>query len=165
MTQPTSETITFELHLLSEFWNTPPLATITLDGCEYFNGPVAAGSTVIKFTHTCAFGSPHRLTLDRQGKTDSEVLKNSDGTIVAEQFLTIEKIKIDGVDIKNIIWTYSINIPEYPEPWASEYVTAGNILEKEVIGATKFGHNGIWYLDFTSPFYIYIMQWMGGGLH
>ena len=75
------------------------------------------------------------------------------------------KIKIDGVDIKNIIWTYSINIPEYPEPWASEYVTAGNILEKEVIGATKFGHNGIWYLDFTSPFYIYIMQWMGGGLH
>ena len=164
MTQPTSETITFELHLLSEFWNTPPLATITLDGCEYFNGPVPAGSTVVKFTHACEFGKSHRLTLDRQGKTDSEVQVNSDGTR-SEQYLTIEKIKIDGVDIRNIIWTYGVNVPEYPEPWASEYVTAGNILEKEVIGATKFGHNGIWYLDFTSPFYIYIMRWMGGGLH
>lgn len=163
MTQPTSETITFELHLLSEFWNTPPLATITLDGCEYFNGPVPAGLTVVKFTHTCEFDQPHRLTLDRQGKTDSEVQVNSDGTR-SEQYLTIEKIKIDGVDIRNIIWTYSVNVPEYPEPWASEYVTAGNILEKEVIGATKFGHNGIWYLNFTSPFYIYIMQWMGGGI-
>ena len=163
MKQPTSETITFELHLVSEFWKTPPLATISIDDTEYFNGPVAAGSTVVKFTHTCAFDRPHRLTLDRQGKTDDEIRIEPDGTR-AEQYLTIEKIKIDGVDIRNIIWTYSVNVPEYPEPWASEYVTAGNILEKEVIGTTKFGHNGIWYLDFTSPFYIYIMQWMGGGI-
>ena len=163
MKQPTSETITFELHLVSEFWKTPPLATISIDDTEYFNGPVAAGSTVVKFTHTCAFDRPHRLTLDRQGKTDDEIRIDPDGTR-AEQYLTIEKIKIDGVDIRNIIWTYSVNVPEYPEPWASEYVTAGNILEKEVIGTTKFGHNGVWYLDFTSPFYIYIMQWMGGGI-
>ena len=164
MTQPTSETITFELHLLSEFWNTPPLATITLDGCEYFNGPVPAGSTVVKFTHTCEFDQPHRLTLDRQGKTDSEVQVNSDGTR-SEQYLTIEKIKIDGVDIRNIIWTYSVNVPEYPLVWAAEQNDAGILLEKEIIGATKFGHDGTWHLDFTSPFYIYIMRWMGGGLH
>ena len=164
MTQPTSETITFELHLLSEFWNTPPLATITLDGCEYFNGPVPAGSTVVKFTHTCEFDQPHRLTLDRQGKTVDEIRTEPDGTR-SEQYLTIEKIKIDGVDIRNIIWTYSVNVPIYPEPWASMQIATGNQLNKEVIGETRFGHNGTWHLDFTSPFYIFIMHWMGGGLH
>ena len=163
MKQPISETITFELHLISEFWKTPPLATITVDDTEYFNGPVAAGLTVVKFTHTCAFDSPHRLTLDRQGKTDAEIRIEPDGTRI-EQWLTIEKVKIDGVDIRNIVWSYSVNIPEYPEPWASDQLAAGKQLKNEVIGDTKFGHNGIWYLDFTSPFYIYIMQWMGGGI-
>lgn len=163
MKQSTSETITFELHLVSEFWNTPPLATITVDDTEYFNGPVAAGLTVVKFTHTCAFDRPHRLTLDRQGKTDDEIRIEPDGTR-AEQWLTIEKVKIDGVDIRNIVWSYSVNIPEYPEPWASDQIAAGNQLNNKVIGDTKFGHNGVWYLDFTSPFYIYIMQWMGGGI-
>jgi hypothetical protein len=76
----------------------------------------------------------------------------------------LEKLKIDGVDIRNIVWCQSITVSDYPEPWASEQIAAGNILEQEAIGVTTFGHNGVWYLNFTSPFYNFIMNWMGGGI-
>jgi hypothetical protein len=156
------ETIEFELHLLSEYWDKPPVAKIAVDGIEHFNSVVTNGSQIVKFTHTCDFNNPHRLTIVRSGKDDSQCKTLSNGRLL-DQILTLEKLKVDGVDIRNIVWSQSINIAEYPEPWASEQVAAGNLLEKEAIGVTTFGHNGTWYLDFTSPFYIFIMSWMGGG--
>jgi hypothetical protein len=156
------ETIEFELHLLSEYWNKPPMAKIAVDEVEYFNGPVAKGLQIIKFTHTCDFDKSHRLSLTRSGKDDSQCVMLPNGRQL-DQKLILEKLKIDSIDIRNIVWSQSINIADYPEPWASEQRAAGNILEEEAIGVTTFGHNGTWKLDFTSPFYIFIMRWMGGG--
>lgn len=158
----TKETIEFEFHLLSEYWNKPPVAKIAVDNIEYFNDTIPKGSQVIRFTHTCDFNKPHRLTLTRSGKDDTQCKTLPNGHQL-DQILTLEKLKVDGIDIRNIVWSQSINIAEYPEPWASEQRAAGNILEEEAIGVTTFGHNGTWYLDFTSPFYIFIMSWMGGG--
>jgi hypothetical protein len=157
-----TETINFEFHLLSEYWNQPPQAKIAVDDIEYFNDVVPKGSHVVKFTHTCDFEKPHQLTLTRSGKNDSQCKTLSNGKKL-DQILTLEKLKIDGVDIRNIVWSQSINIAEYPEPWATEQRAAGNTPEEKAIGVTTFGHNGTWYLDFTSPFYIFIMRWMGGG--
>lgn len=159
-----SEIIDFELHLISEYWNKPPVAKIVVDGIEYFNNIVPKGSHIVKFRHTCDFNTPHRLALTRAGKDDSQCKTLPNGQQL-DQILTLEKLKIDGIDIRNIVWSRSINVAEYPEPWASEQRAAGNLLEKEAIGVTTFGHNGTWYLDFTSPFYIFIMNWMGGGPH
>lgn len=160
----TQETIEFEFHLLSEFWDKPPAAKIIVDGMEYFSKEIPNGLHVVKFKHTCDFDTPHRITLVRYNKDDSQCKILPDGRLL-DQLLTLEKLKVDGIDIRNIVWTQSINIANYPEPWASEQRAAGNLLEKEAIGVTTFGHNGTWYLDFTSPFYIFIMRWMGGGLH
>lgn len=157
-----SETINFEFHLLSEYWNQPPRAKIAVDNVEYFDDVVSKGLHVVKFAHTCDFNRPHRLTLTRSGKNDSQCKTLPNGHQL-DQILTLEKLKIDGIDIRNIVWTQSINIADYPEPWASEQRATGNVLEEEAIGVTTFGHNGTWYLDFTSPFYIFIMRWMGGG--
>lgn len=156
------EIIEFELHLMSDYWNKPPQAKIAVDGIEYFNNAILKGPQIIKFKHTCEFNKPHRLTLTRTGKDDSQCATLPNGRQL-DQTLVLEKLKVDGIDIRNIVWSQSINIADYPEPWASEQRAAGNILEEEAIGVTTFGHNGTWYLDFTSPFYIFIMRWMGGG--
>jgi hypothetical protein len=156
------ETIDFELHLVSEYWNKPPMAKIAVDGTEYFNEAVPKGTYIVKFTHVCDFDKPHRLTLTRSGKDDSQCKTLANGRQL-DQILTLEKLKVDGINIRNIVWSQSINIAEYPEPWATEQRAAGNLLEDEAIGVTTFGHNGTWYLDFTSPFYVFIMNWMGGG--
>ena len=157
-----SETIEFELHLSAESWNKPPQAKISVDDVEYFNDVVSKGSHIVKFTHTCDFDKPHRLTLIRSGKDDSQCKMLPNGRKL-DQILTLTKLKVDGIDIRNIVWSKSINIADYPEPWATEQRAAGNMLEQQAIGVTVFGHNGTWYLDFTSPFYIFIMRWMGGG--
>lgn len=157
-----TEKITFELYLLSDYWNKPPYIKVTVDDISYFNGPIVDKSHVIKFTHTCEFNKSHRLTIIRSGKDDSQCIIDTNGT-KKDQILILDKVKIDGIDIRNIILSQSVNIADYPEPWASEQRAAGNILETEAIGVTTFGHNGTWYLDFTSPFFIFIMRWMGGG--
>ena len=160
--RPTQETITFEFFLSSVCWNQPPRVAITVDDVEAFSGAIPAGNQTVKFSHTCKFGEPHRLTMIRSGKDSGQAKFGPDGEWL-DQILTLEKLKIDGVDIRNIVWSQSITVSDYPEPWASEQLALGNVLEQEAIGVTTFGHNGVWYLDFTSPFYNFIMQWMGGG--
>lgn len=159
---PSCETIKFEIHLQANYWDQPPHAKILVDTTEYFNDVVPHGEHIIQFMHTCEFNNPHRLTLIRTGKNHDQCVTNSDGTRL-DQILTLTKLKVDGIDIRNIVWSKSINIADYPEPWASEQRAAGNMLEEEAIGVTMFGHNGTWYLDFTSPFYIFVMRWMGKG--
>lgn len=148
------EVITFEIHLLSEYWDKPPHAQILLDGVEKFNQDLLAEKSVIKFTHKLQFG-PHELKLIRSGKVPGQYVSPEQ-----DQKLTIEKVIIDGVNIRNILWSYSKSIPEYPEPWASLQRKQGIELEKELIGETTFGHNTTWSLNFNSPFYRFIMKWM-----
>ena len=57
------------------------------------------------FEHVCAFGE-HTLRIIHSGKTNQ----------TPEQSVTIDKVIIDGVDIRNIVWINSYNRPNYPEP-------------------------------------------------
>lgn len=148
------EIITFEIHLLAEFWDKPPRAQLLIDNIEQFNQDLPLGTTVIKFTHKLDFGE-HELKLVRSGKVPGQYVSPDQ-----DQKLSIEKVIIDGVNIRNIVWIYSKSIPKYPEPWATIQRKQGIELEKEVIGETTFGHNTTWVLNFTSPFYRFIMNWM-----
>lgn len=158
-----TETIKFEIHLLSEFWNSAPTAQIFIDDNEKFNDIVPNGTKIITFFHTCDFATPHRLKLVRTGKTNQETKKNLDGSFLT-QMLTVTKVKIDGIDVRDIVWSNSVTIPEYPEPWASLQKKLGHMLEEQILGGTELGHNCVWYLDFTSPFYKFIIKWMNGGM-
>lgn len=153
--EPLSETIKFEFTLFSEFNLSPPVVEILVDDERKFYGPIEFNEISILVEHTCNFNIPHKLTLIRSGSTSAD----------RTQMLSIKKLKIDGIDIKNIIYNRSYTIPIYPEPWATEQKNAGINLPKEIKGTTDFGHDCTWYLNFTSPFYRYIMGWMGGGLH
>lgn len=153
---PTSETIQFEFtfELTNYRQEYLPYIKIFVDEEEKYSHEINKDITYVKFDHTCAFGMPHRLKFDRSGTDPS-----------GHQMLVLQQLKIDGINIQNIVWSRSVTIPEYPEPWASEQKAANIVLPEELYGTTHFGHNCTWYLDFTSPFYIYIMKWMGGGIH
>lgn len=156
---PSNEKILFEISLISDYWKDPPSLKITIDEAEKFQGLIINESTVIKFTHDLAFGD-HTLQMRRTGKTNQQIRKNENGEIEGQD-LKINYIKIDGVNIRNIIWTNSYYEPEYPEPWASQQRALGIELESHVLGETWLSHNGVWNLKFTSPFYRFLMDWMG----
>jgi hypothetical protein len=150
------ESIKFQFELIAEFWDKPPHVKIYIDDFIKFDDYLNAGMNVVKFTHDLAF-EKHTIKLIRSGKTNDQ---NQDGK---DQLVHINKLFIDGINIRDIVWVKSYSEPKYPEPWATKQRYQGIELEKQVIGETTFGHNSTWYLHFTSPFYKFIMNWMNNG--
>lgn len=147
------ETIKFELEFFPEYIdNDFPQAKILIDSEVKFDGFISNEQSSVAFLHTLEFDQPHQLIINRYGKTNNP------------QQLTIKRISIDGIDMRNIVWAHSYNKPIYPEPWASQQRAAGINLEERVLGETCFGHNGTWTLEFTSPFYKFLYDWMDGNL-
>lgn len=147
------ETIKFEIVFDSQFDNIPPSAEVYVDNELKWTGLIDSKSYAVEFAHTLDFSVDHQLSIKRGNKSQQH-----NGQ---DQLLTLTKLKIDGVDIRNIVWSQSWNEPQYPEPWASQQRAQGVELEERVIAETCWGHNGTWRLNFTSPFYRFIMNWMG----
>lgn len=154
----TVEHIKFEIAFKTSWWRDPPMVSIYIDEEEKFNGKIEK-DMVVEFSHTLRF-TKHKLSIHRTGKTDDQVRLNELGEHEGQE-LIIDWIKIDGTNIRDLIWTNSTYKPEYPEPWASQERAKGNELEESILGETFLGHNGIWELNFTSPFYRFIIKWMG----
>lgn len=139
------ETIKFNLFLNPTYQILAPYIKVFVDDEMHYEGIIKKPTTVT-FTTKLNFGS-HKLKIVKE-KTQPN------------QLLTIDAIEIDGVNIRDIVWNYSYNLPEYPEPWASEQKALGITLEEKVMGETCLGHNGTWILNFTSPFYMFVFDWM-----
>lgn len=155
------EIIKFIIEFKSEYWDLPPGVTISVDDTIKFDGLLTEANTAVSFVHTLTFDQPHQLVIKRYNKDDTQCQHDADGT-VRDQLLTLTRVIIDGIDIKNIIQTQSFNEPIYPEPWASEQQQMGIVLDKLIIAETCFGHNGTWRLNFTSPFYNFLYNSMDG---
>lgn len=147
------EIIKFEFEFFPDYTGDDyPKVDILIDNNCKFTGAISNTRHSVSFLHTLEFEQPHQLIIKRYGKTSRP------------QELTIKQIKIDNINIRNIIWACSYNEPIYPEPWASQQRAAGIELETKVPGETCFGHNGVWTLNFTSPFYKFLYSWMDGNL-
>lgn len=154
------ETIAFELHLAADYWHLPPLVEIFVDQVKHYQGAITDATTsasVIRFSHDLKFGNSHELVIQRFGKSDDQFRINSDG-VAQDQLLLIQKLVIDGVNIRDIVWRSSFFEPNYPEPWATEQKDLGLELQQRVYGETVLGHNGKWTLSFTSPFYQFLIR-------
>ena len=150
--EPKTETIDFELTFSSEYWNNPPSVEIIIDGESQAKEILAKGDTVITFRKTLEFDMPHTMHIVRSGKTVQESRQLASGEWDT-QSCSIKQIKIDGIDIRNMIWHNSYFEPDY-----DEYQTGDKIVRGECI----FGFNGTWTLDFTSPFYQCVVNFVRG---
>ncbi len=157
------ETLKFELDLVPEFWDKPPHVKILLNNEEKFTGFITE-KTKIKFNQTLEFNKNHVLKILRSNKTDDQV-KFVDNSVKMDQSLLIDKLVIDGINCRSLINDYGYAIFEYPEIYAKEQARSGVKLPFKHPAATLLSFNGVWVFNFSSPFYIFIMKWMGGGIH
>ena len=155
-----TETLDFEIVFLSDFWDRPPSAKISVDDQILFQGDVVGdpeqNKHTVRFAIDLECDQQHCLQIDRSGKDDTQCVV-ADG-ISKDQILRILQLKIDGIDVQNLVWHRSWFEPQYPEPWASQQQQQGTILESAVPGETWLGHNGIWYFEFRSPFYQFLIS-------
>jgi hypothetical protein len=155
-----TETISFDLCLHASYWDRPPAALICINGTTKYQGLVTATADdpiTVSFKHTLEFGQPHKLEIRRYNKSPNQCLVMADGSLL-DQLLFIDSVTIDGIDIRDTIWSRSTFCPVYPEPWKSQQIKAGVTIEEIVIGETTLGLIGLWTLDFTSPFWQFLLD-------
>jgi len=148
-----AEDIDFQIGFISEYGDYPPGAKIYIDDVCKFKGLIHEDKE-IKFNHRLNFDAQHCLRIERYNKECSKPVNG------IHQTLVLDKVKIDGIDIQNIIYSRSYNIPDYPEHWIKQ--NPG--LEKIILAETHFGFNGSWRLNFNSPFYQFMIDAVSGRL-
>ena len=152
------ETIKFQFWLYSDYWLNPPGISASINNTEKFNCLLTdSGLNYLEFDHSFKDDGEYCLILNRFNKDDRQTKIEDDGT-VKDQLLKINTIKIDGINIQNLIYKHSWYEPKYPEPWASEQRLSGNVLENKVFAETNLGHNGVWKIELSSPFYKHIIE-------
>lgn len=119
--------------------------TVSLDRDTWYQGTV---SDVLMIPINCRL-SPgwHDLAVDFFGRSDLD----------HDQSLRIQSIHINSISDPRFVWkgTY---VPVYPEPWATQQIDAGHILEPELTNTDFMGWNGTWNLRFSSPVFTWIHQ-------
>ncbi len=157
----TSENIFFDIILDATYWDQPPKLEVLVDNESVGTYTIDQPEFHIRFRRVMSFDQPHILELRRTGKTQNQTQMLDDGTFKT-QMLHIKTVKLDNIDLRNLIWHYSKFEPEYPEPWASEQRSQGIELEKQVLGEMYLGHNGAWRFTFTCPIYKFLVAWAKG---
>lgn len=157
---PTSEKIFFDIVFSSQFRDKPPTVDIYVDDKFISTHEVDRDHYHVRFQHTCDFGA-HTLKLHRKNKTDDQNKLLENGSYFS-QTLIIKQVKLDNIDLRNLVWHSCKFVPEYPEPWASQQREANIELEQELVGELCLGHNGIWSFEFKSPIYRFLVDWVRG---
>ena len=153
------ENLRFKIHLYSEYFDTPPIAEISIDGNVIHKGKIKNKEEdpfVLKFDKLVEQDKEHTLTINRSGKgIDQVVFEN--GEIIKDQKLFIHKIEIDDIDIGSLVYE-GVYTPEYDKKYHEQQVQEGKT-PPETIKQTKcLGHNGVWNIRFTSPFYMWMLE-------
>jgi len=125
------ETLKFEIDLSCDYQKIPPDVKVSVNNDVKFSQLLTQAQT-IEFEHT--LDNKNVLVIDRQNKIDN-----------LKQDLFINKIKINGVDLRNLIWSKSV---------------FKHVDGCEVIGETWLGLNGTWRLEFNGPFWKFMMDWV-----
>lgn len=125
------ETIKINLILIPEYKIIPPYIKISIDDKLKFEG-ICKKTTEFSFTETLNFGK-HKLNIIKEHSKPN-------------QLLHIDAVKLDGINIRDIVWHYSYT------------KLIGNTMKN--IGETCLGSDCVWNLNFESPSYKFVIDWM-----
>ena len=155
-----TEKIKFKLELYATMWDKAPHVQVSINGRVFHKGEITGTEkkpNVIEFEETLVEKQKYELCIQRSNKDNKQCIVNDKGDILHDQLLHIKSIEIDEINIGNLVFegTYT---PEYPEPWFSEEVKAGNKPVESYKNVTAMGHNGTWKWSFSSPFYMWLLE-------
>lgn len=153
------EKIKIVIDITCEFWDQPPLVDLIINDTMLGSHRIDSKKYVIEHYAELELEKSHLLKLKRYNKSDDQC------TIVdgnkKDQYIILDRVSIDGIDVQNLIWSRSWFEPQYPELWRMQQEEAGVQLEDKVLGETWLSHNGVWNFEFTSPFYRYVIKQFG----
>jgi hypothetical protein len=155
-----TEKLKFKLELFATMWDKPPHAEIFVNDHRYFKQDITSTEKnphLIEFEATFEEGQGSTLVIKRSGKVKGQTVVNEKGDILKDQILHIKSIQIDEIDIGSLVYE-GIYTPEYPEPWATQQREANIELEESFKNVTEIGHNGEWRFNFSSPFYMWLLE-------
>jgi hypothetical protein len=159
MTDTNTEKLKFKLELWSTHWDKTPVAEILINDTSHYSAEITGtedNPSLIEFEHTLEEGKEYTLKIVRSGKDKRQTVVE-DGKIVQDQLLHIKRIEIDEIDIGSLVYE-GLYQPAYPEPWATQQRTAGVELPVSFKNVSTMGHNGVWEVKFTSPFYMWLLE-------
>ena len=151
------ERIRFQFDFCSEFWDLKPHIQIQIDDEITWSGLIESKKSLVEFWHELELNASHSITLRRSNKNADQCCLLENGSL-RDQYVILDRVIIDDIDIQNLVWHRGWYEPDYPELWRQEQESKGIVLETQVIGETWFSHNGTWRFDFTSPFYKFVLN-------
>ena len=155
-----TERLKFKLELYATYWDKPPIAEILINGESQYRSEIMGTEkepTVIEFEKQFTEGEKSNLEILRSGKIKGQTIINAEGNVEKDQLLHIKSIEIDEINIGSLVYE-GVYTPQYPEPWHTQQVSAGNTPEKSFKNTTALGHNGTYVLAFESPFYMWLLE-------
>jgi hypothetical protein len=151
-----NENIKIKIDITAEFWDKLPMVDVILDNKLIHQHVIDQKKYVILHNIELELGKSHHLKLKRYNKTDDQC-KIIDGE-KKDQYIILDRVALDGIDVENLIWSRSWYEPDYPSIWKKEQEQSGIVLEKKIIGETWLSHNGEWNFEFFSPFYRFVIN-------
>lgn len=158
MSDTSKEKIHFKIELSGTYWEKKPHYTISVNDVEYVNAYITKGSDereFVEFDCEVEEDAQHVLKVRFDNKDVSDVVKDDplaeNFIIVKDMLLNIHSIEVDDIELGNLhqmLATYKYDEPQdFPEPGSTEIQYCVN-----------FGANGTYELEFTSPFYLWLLE-------
>jgi hypothetical protein len=140
------ETIDFRFELQSNFVSNPPRFSI------YNNDKLVFEETPVQDLYTAEFS----LLMSNQIENVLQIMRTNHDERTDQQ-LILNKVYADDIDLENIL-NQGKYYPIYPEPWHSQQKEQNNDLPEYYSGSLCWGWNGVWKLEYTTPFYQWLLK-------
>ena len=151
------EQIKFKVGLSGTYWDKKPQYRICVGGKECLTGEITAPSGQVEYVEFTAQldEGDSALEIFLTNKELSDTVKddpeNPNFTIVKDLLLNIEHIEVDDIDLGHLRFSKS-----YFKPLKKQ-LYQGAIVDR-IEKCVNLGFNGAYTLEFSSPFYIWLLE-------
>lgn len=143
------ESIHFDIGLSGTYWSQVPEYSISIDDIEYYSGSVTAFIN-LEFQAALVNHADHVLKIHLLNKTSQDTI-TEDGVIVQDMLLNIHSIKINDVNLDELLWSHSRYCLDRSQIINGESVT-------HLTHCVNLGWNGYFEFKFTTPVYHWLLD-------
>ncbi len=123
-----------------------PIVEIKLDELVVIKKHEIRHDNVLNFKLDLLDNKEHTLTVNRTGHNEKD-----------KQILSIINLTVDEINLNKLL-DMTVYKPDYPKLWLKEQQDAGHDQTKYQKGWRDFGFNGQWRMNFTTPFYTWLLK-------
>jgi hypothetical protein len=143
------ESLKFELSLSGTHWNKYPEFSVWLDDQQILRDRFVDDVYAVNFERELEEGD-HALKIRLENKDQKTDTVIEDSKIVKDMLLNIDDIIIDDISLGNLLWSAEYHLDE-PQQYQGKTIT-------KLDNCVNLGWNGTYILNFTSPFYIWLLE-------